>query len=63
MTYINNKNNRKLTPSEKAHVSYYTCIYMFEFFFSLIDFKHHNAKSKSQFKPEENEWTPWLCRL
>lgn len=48
MTYINNKNNRKLTPSEKAHVSYYTCIYMFEFFFSLIDFKHHNAKSKSQ---------------
>lgn len=48
MTYINNKNNRKLTPSEKAHVSYYTCIYMFKFFFSLIDFKHHNAKSKSQ---------------
>lgn len=23
-------------------------VYMFEFFFSLIDFKHHNAKSKSQ---------------
>lgn len=38
-------------------------VYMFEFFFSLIDFKHHNAKSKSQFKPEENEWTPWLCQL
>lgn len=44
--YINNKNNRKLTPSEKALVSH---VYMFEFFFSLIDFKHHiNAKSKSQ---------------
>lgn len=48
MTYINNKNNRKLTPSEKAHVIVIIHVYMFEFFFSLIDFKHHNAKSKSQ---------------
>lgn len=46
MIYINNKNNRKLIFSEKVYVSYYICIYMFEFFFLLIDFKYYNVKLK-----------------
>lgn len=61
MTYINNKNNRKLTPSEKAHARLlymYICLNSFSHWLILsIIMQNQNPK------PEENEWTPSLCQL